>query len=254
MVYRRYKRRFRSRRRGFRRLKKGSVKVQQLTNPAHTTKGGLSGLYQSAGRAIMRQAGPGAAMKALALGKACMGMLNAEKKYYDISQVSTTPQNPSGTYVVTSLVSPIAVGDGPMDRDGSQIRLKSIQLQLLFNVNSAATTATTCRWLLFLDHRVQVGATPGYTDIYDSTNVANTFLNIEDQWKRFKILRSGLVTLTTAEETRTMVDVYLPCSLPIRYNTSNQVIMNNIWLMCVSDDNTNSPTFAYRYRLRFYDN
>lgn len=253
MVYRRYKRSYRPRRRAFRRLKKGSVKVQQLTNPAVTTKGGLSGLYQSAGRAIMRQAGPGAAMKALALGKACMGMLNAEKKYYDITNTTVTPATPAGTYTTVSLVGSLTTGDGPSNRDGSQIRLKSMQLQMQFTQNAAATGSTTCRWLLFLDRRVQVASTPSYTDIYDSTDVTNTFLNIEDQWKRFKILRSGLVTLTAAE-VRTMVDVYLPCSLPIRYNTADQVVMNNIWLMIVSNETTNTPSVQYWYRIRFYDN
>lgn len=251
MPYR--KRRYGSRRRIRKRRPTSNVTVRNGSYPVASTKGPITGLYQSASKWInSAYRGYSTAQKAYKLGSMAMSMLNSEKKYYDITSTTVTPSVPTSTYTTVSLLSAISQGDGPSNRDGSQIRVKSFQVQMTLNKNASATN-TVCRWVLFIDRRVQIASTPGYTDLYDSTDVSNTFLNIEDQFKRFRIIRSGEVILDSDDQYKT-VGVYVPCSLPVRYDTGNNVIMNNVWLMLVSSENVNTPTIIYRYRVRFYDN
>lgn len=246
------KRRYRGRPRVVNRKYPAHVKVQQTTNPAQSIIAKTQGMYQDY-MGMYNKYYP-TAVEAYKLGAKALEMLNAEKKYFDITETSATVGSPGGTYLITSLLSSITQGDGPTNRDGSQIRLKSLNTQVVLTFNSSSTqSAQVVRWVLFRDSRVQVGGTPSYSDLYDSNNIGNTFLNIEDQFKRFRIIRSGLVTLSSAEPV-TQVDAYIPCSLPVRYNTSNQVISNNVWLMIASTDGTNPPACNYRYRVRFYDN
>lgn len=217
------------------------------------SKGPASGLYNSATKWVnAAYKGYSIGAKAYKLGSMALGMLNAEKKYYDITSTAVTPSTPATSYTTVSLVSALPVGDDASSRDGCQIRLKSMYINIFSTFNSSATN-TQLRWLVVLDRRVVAASTPGWTDIYDSTSVVSPFINIEDQWKRFKILRSGIINLNT-NNAQVNTNIYIPCSLPVRYNTSNAVIMNNIWLIIASNEATNTPSVAYRYRIRFYDN
>lgn len=255
MPYKRFKKRSYRRRRPrvTNRRYPASVKTTSIAqgNVANTTIAKARGMYQDA-LGYYNKYAP-IAVQAYKIGSKALEMLNAEKKYYDIAGTATTPSTPATTPYYVSLVSALTQGDGPTNRDGSQIRLKSVNVQMRFNINAAATT-TYCRWLIVRDKRVQIGSTPAWTDIYDSVDVTNTFLNIEDQFNRFQIIRSGLVCLNINQNPSASTDVWIPCSLPVRYNTANQVIQNDLWLILASDEGTNTPTVSYRYRVRFYDN
>lgn len=247
------RRRYRRKARVINRRYPTAVKTTSVAqgNVPSTTIARAKGMYQDA-MSYYNKYAP-IAVQAYKIGSKALEMLNAEKKYYDIAQTAVTPSAPNLSPTYVSMVSSIAVGDGPSNRDGSQIRVKSFNVQMQYIINSSATT-TTIRWLIVKDRRVQVGSTPAWTDIYDSNEVVNTFINIEDQWRRFQIIRSGVVTLNVNQNPAASTDIYIPCSLPVRYDTSNQVIDNNVWLILASNESTNTPTINYRYRVRFYDN
>lgn len=192
------------------------------------------------------------ASKGAALGKIALGMLNAEKKYYDSDIVSTTPAGPTGTYVTFFPFDDIVEGDGPTARNGVQIRVKSLQIRALCRRNASADV-TRIRWALVLDRRVQVGSDPTWTDLYDDTNLSQAFLNMDAQWKRFKILRQGTQTLSTDNQEQEL-NIYMPMSMQVRYDNSDNVILGRMFFIAASDEATNTPTFNYRYRVRFYDN
>lgn len=255
MPYRRSKRRSYRRRRArvVNRRYPTTVKTTSVAqgNVPNTTIAKAKGMYQDV-MSYYNKYAP-LAVQAYKIGSKALEMLNAEKKYYDIAQTSVTPSAPNLSPTYVSMVAAIAAGDGPTNRDGSQIRVKSFNVQMQYIINSSATT-TTIRWLIVKDRRVQIGSTPAWTDIYDSNDITNTFINIEDQWKRFQIIRSGLVTLNINQNPSASTDVFIPCSLPVRYDTSNAVIDNNVWLILASNESTNTPTINYRYRVRFYDN
>lgn len=236
-----------------RQYKKPTVSVTTSQYPRAVSKGGPS-LYQSATNFINNAyKGYSTAAKAYKLGSMALGMLNSERKYYDISSTTIGPSTPTAGATLISPFDSITTGDGPNNRDGSQIRVKSLQFKMYMSRNSGVSSPQRIKWVLFLDKRVQVGSTPSWTDLYDGTELAISFVNIEDQWKRFKILRQGNHVLST-ENLEQEVDLYMPMSIPVRYDTSNRVIMNRIHLMVASDDGISPPVFTYRYRVRFYDN
>lgn len=252
MAYKKYRKRGRKM---YRRKKPiGQAKMSSAQYPAPVRSGISSGgLYKSASSWINRAySGYGTAVKAYKLGSLAMSMLNAEKKYYDISQTTTNPSTPSGTYTVQNIFDGITVGDGPTNRDGYQIRVKSLCFRFLSQLNASATS-TRLRFVIFLDRRPQIGSAPVWTDLFDSSNLQNSFYNLSDQWKRFKIITDKTIVVNTTN-LETQTDIFIPMSLPVRYNASGQSINNNMWFFIVSDEITNTPQVSYRYRVRFYDN
>lgn len=197
------------------------------------------------------------------LGKKAIEMLNAEKKYFDWSVASASVGTPGANQeYIYDIMAALTIGDGPNNRDGSQVRLKTIQLQMSFNVSDAWLTAATAsdtmafRYVLVLDNRPQISSALVYTDVFSTPTVANTFINIADQQGRFTILKNEMVLLNAAQTTA-MIDIYQPVNLPIRYDGSGNVVKNQIWLMLACDENSatgNPPDVNFRGRIRYYDN
>lgn len=192
------------------------------------------------------------------LGKKAIEMLNAEKKYFDWSASPLVGAPSVPAEYVYDICSPITIGDGPTNRDGVQIRLKTIQLQMAASLSGDWITANPngsiyLRYTLLLDHRPQVGTTPAYTDIFSSTNVPSVFMNIADQQGRWSVLKNESLVLNVAQN-NVEIDLYQPVNLPVRYNNAGDVIKNRLFLMLASNEGTNLPTVVLRGRVRFYDN
>jgi len=194
------------------------------------------------------------AYRGFKLASAVAGMVNAEKKYYDGANVNIF------TGPVSSLVQApfanIVLGDGPNERDGSQIRVKSLLMKGTGTVNASAAGGTTVQLRVVLDRRTpENGSLPAFTDMFDDTSV-RAFNNIEDQWNRFKVIKSQtwLLSDAGASNEKLQFSLYLPMSMPIRYNTSQEIVMNNLYFVWFTDQPTNIPIINMRWRARFYDN
>lgn len=232
----------------------GSVKCASAQYPVPVSSGvSMGGLFKGAGSWInTAYRGYSTASKALKLGSFALSMLNSEKKYFDVSHTTVNPSTPATTPSVIPLLSSITVGDGATNRDGIQIRLKSLVINSISTLNASAT-ATRLRIAVILDRRPQIGGSPSWTDFYDSSNVTTAMYNLADQWKRFRIITDKTVVLQS-EANEVVTNLFVPMSLPIRYDSSGQPINNELYLVVASDETTNTPTFGYRYRVRFYDN
>jgi len=254
------RRRFRKRRGGFRkrgRAPRATLKLNTM-NADHPTTTSSIVPYIMKQDFVKRIAGPYGkylpyVAQAYTMGKKALDMLNAELKYHNPADVSTTFGAPSlNGELVLNMFDTITQGDGATNRDGIQIRVKAIQIKMQITKNASAST-TNFRWVMFIGKRPQIGTDPVYTDIYDSTSVPNPFINIEDQWHRWKILRQGEGVLTSSN-TRFDYELYFPCSIPVRWDATPDIIVNPVYIMWACDDNTNQPALTYRYRIRFYDN
>lgn len=187
------------------------------------------------------------------LGKLAYGMLNAELKHAD------TYITAGSVPVTGNVVSLVSTSQGTTDntRDGNALRVKSFNINALYNFNPlTAQQGQTVRWALVHDTRVQVGTTAVLSDIYSvaSGNAIVGMKNIDNQWKRFRILRSGKFTLDPNNIPERLVKCFHKISLPVRYDDSNQLIQNDILFVTWSDSSTNSPTLDLMSRMRFYDN
>jgi len=196
---------------------------------------------------------PRVAAQAWRYGKYAMSVLNSEKKNYDVTNFATIGMSPiPNTGLVYGIFSPITQGDDNNQRDGNSIRAKSINFNISFLIHASATQ-TRIKWAVIQDVRPQIGTIPSFTDIYTSTGV-NGLINIDNQSGRFKVLRTGMLVLSTGAYTEKMVERWIPYSYPVKYNDSGNVIQNQAYLVFVSDEITNTPTSAGTLRVRFYDN
>lgn len=194
----------------------------------------------------------GKAAAALSIAKSVAGMVNAEKKYYNPAVVNTTIAAPATGPLVILPFDGITQGDTGNNRDGLQIRVKSLQFRGIF-VRNASATVSRVKWAVVLDNRVQIASSYSWTDLFDSNDLTVAFTNIEDQWKRFKVLKTGVQTLSS-ENLEQQLDIYIPMSMPVRYDTAGNCIYGRMFIIMASDEATNTPSLGYRYRVRFYDN
>lgn len=260
-------RKYYRRRRGYRKFGRGQTRVRHSPGTVKSTSVQIPGhmqtiassgfkMFQGAAETYLSKAYP-KAYQGFLMGKKALEMLNAEKKYFDETPGSVSAGAPStaGEYVL-NLFSGITVGDDASNRDGRQIRVKSIQIQCSVNQNATSVGSgalTRYRYILFMDNRPQIGTTPAYTDIFSGTNVSNTFYNLSDQWRRFRIIRNAEYHLAPGQ-VNVDFDINIPCSLPVRYDSSGNVVFNPVYLMLCSNETTNIPSTALSYRIRFYDN
>lgn len=181
------------------------------------------------------------------------GLINVEFKSKDIVG-SSTPDNSAGSVV---LLNGLATGDDFNSRDGRQIRMKSIQLNMKFNLHASAT-ATVVRVLLVLDTQpnAAVATLSGILDVGSAATVV-AFRNLNNR-KRFIILRDWVVKVNTnlPEITR---EYYHTLDAKTVYNATNggtiaDIETNSLSLWLASDEATNTPTVTYNSRVRFIDN
>lgn len=189
--------------------------------------------------------------------------LRIEKKYVDnIVAASPTDGVPTAT-----LLNGIAQGDGPDQRNGRQITMKSIQLRLMISPTDGGTAiAGNVRIVLLLDRQPN-SAAPTISDVFTGTN-AMTLTNLDNR-QRFQILGDmvydvgGQINLTAAPvagggfPARNCV-YYRKYGHTVTYNGTTNAIgsiaSNSIYLICLS---ANSPSTGFQVqgyaRVRFTD-
>ena len=89
----------------------------------------------------------------------------------------------------------IAVGTGPNERIGRQIKVKSINAYLTLQKNSSSYACDTIRLMLVLDTQCN-GTAPAITDILQTASV-NSFRNMANS-KRFVVLKDSEINITSA--------------------------------------------------------
>lgn len=174
-------------------------------------------------------------------------LINVEKKNHDTSvDVQLSTSSPDIT-----LLSGVAIGDGPEERDGNQIRILTLQTQAKFtHVNS--TTQVRAVW--FIDKSPQ-GSNPNYNDIFENNN-PRAFVN-KDNGKRFWILKSQLFTLSPDYPGKT-IKFYKRFNrgLVSEYNgsTAGNITNNHIYFACIVDIGTDSVEVSCNNRITYVDN
>lgn len=174
-------------------------------------------------------------------------IVNSELLHYDENGTST-PTGSTGDII--GILRGMTQGDTNNTMHGNSILLKSVQTNFTVNMNASATS-TRLRVLMLLDTR-PLAALPAITDIL-SSNTINAFMNIDDQIKRFRILKSFTVVVNTQYPEK-VYKLYKKMNLHCKFNDSQVPILNDILYVLLSDESTNTPTVTYNSRLRFYDN
>lgn len=181
--------------------------------------------------------------------------LNPEYKYLDNEQIVTPVL--AGTVVPD--ISLIANGDTDTDRDGNSIKLTSQMFRGTVTKNAAATS-TKFRLVMFSDVS-SAGSTPSATDVLQnigggSTDLINSPVN-RLNGARFHIWYDHTWVLDSDNPKR-HIQFYKKMQHHIHYldgtAASSALGQGALYLLAISDEAANWPSFTYTNRFRFLDN
>lgn len=195
--------------------------------------------------------------------------LRPELKWFDTER---NPSNIGDTTTANKFVDNmcnIAQGGGSSNRDGNQIAIHSVMIQLMTTSVAAGLTTQRVNYALVIWKRPVAGSVPSITDVFKvSTGGQNTdgaylreLANIGD----YRVLRSGQIVMDSADtggnphSAKRTVSVHFRMPLRVRWNgaTAANLNMNQLVFMLWSNDANgtpaNLPIAAYISRIRFTD-
>lgn len=144
------------------------------------------------------------------------GYLGIEKKYIDYEYNAAISNAVAGSEAdpATALaLNSIAQGDGPTDRDGRQVTLKSVHLRGMIRTNAdivdpdtatGAANGFVVKLVLLLDTQTngaQFNAEDVFVEPSNGTLASFTFRELQHQ-KRFRVLKDLMLTVPAATATR----------------------------------------------------
>lgn len=185
--------------------------------------------------------------------KMLKNLINVEFKSHDV--YGQTNINNTGTLV---LLNGLSNGDDYDDRDGRQVRFKSLQLNTRCLLDSVSATNTLFRMIIFIDKQPNAGA-PAVTELLDLTSAPRTDAHRNlDNRKRYVILKDKRFCVNQIVPEK-IVDVYKKIDMKTIYDDSststiNDITSNSFYVYFVSDQAVNTPQVTYNARLRFVDN
>lgn len=198
---------------------------------------------------------PNNAQKALALAKASYvgvkyikGLVNSEMLHTQGNATS----NISSTGTVVHLSS-IAQGDTSSGRTGNSILSRNLLLRIAI-ANNVSAVNTFHRVMLVWDTQ-QIGDTsPTISDILESVSYLSPLATATVG--RFKILYTKTFSTNTVNNTNKIIDKYFNFNKHIRYNgtAGADIQKNGLYLVMLSDQAINTPTYFYQYKLGYHDN
>lgn len=175
-----------------------------------------------------------------------------EWKYLDTIQTVTAAVT-AGTL---TLLNGCTQGDGPSNREGTQIHIKSIQIRVRTEFNAADASAGPVRFVLVQDKQPN-GAAPTVANIYSVTTAAaiDALRNLDNR-KRFKILADRTYVMSQNGTPGFQDDIYLKKPIVTQYNSGNAGVVsdissNSLYVLIASDQAVNGPFLAFYARVRF---
>lgn len=172
-----------------------------------------------------------------------------ELKFIESGVVSLTP---STTATITYL-SASAQGTTNVGREGNVIYVKSMYFRGTCIQHVSALT-TVIRFLIVMDKDNQ-GAAPITTDILDSSDVNSQTSKVNT--KRFRILTDKTMTMDTASNNLIKYKFYHRMNRTLYYKGTSAAasdgLTNAIYVLILSNQAVNTPSFAYSSRIRFTD-
>ena len=189
------------------------------------------------------------AKKAYSGVKYIRGLVNSE-----MFDVVTTGNN----YAITNTggvvhLSNIAQDDGSTGRTGNSILAKSLFYRFVMKCHASATVSTV-RVIFLWDTQQVADTSPAVSSILQSTDPLSALsLSVEG---RFTIIKDYTFTLDNITKKSFAIKNFCSLNKHIRFNgsTGSDIQKNGLYLMCISDEATNTPTISYNCKLSYHDN
>jgi len=191
------------------------------------------------------------AIKALKKSAYLASQINSEVFKHDTSTTQAV-----GSSGIIYPMTQIAIGDSASTRTGNSLLAKYISIHLDITHNAAAT-ATLHRVILFIDTQQVADTTPSVTDILANPSVRD-FYNLATVG-RFKILQDmRFITNNVVSPTKSinLSKTFNKGFHHVRYNGSaaTDLQKGGIYLLCLSTEATNTPTYNFLTRFAYHDN
>lgn len=160
-----------------------------------------------------------------------------------------------GTTSEFTLINSVSQGDTQSSRNGNKIMCNYLTGNFDIKVDPSATVPTQFRVLFVYDKQTN-GAAPTYAEIISPTAIYG--LRNVNEYYRFKILYDKTFWVDNIGPSTKHVRFNKKFKLQTRFDSTTGVVsaisMGSIYMVVVSSDNTNQPTFQGAVRLGFYDN
>ncbi len=194
------------------------------------------------------------ATKAMAGVKKLKSMIHVELKSRSQAASTTTV---SSTGIILSL-NTIPEGTGENERIGVGIKVKSIRIRASIR-SAAGGTHTVFRMILFIDRQQEADTTPSVAEVLQTVNSFD-YINWINR-KRFRILSDRLYVFpgqgfaTGLQAMQCSVNKF-GMNLVQRYNgsASTDIDRNGIFLLLLSDEPSNVPSFEMVPQINYVDN
>ncbi len=182
-------------------------------------------------------------------------LINIEEKYSDVN----TSVNPDYSGTMTALTQ-LAQGTTMTTRVGNSIRVQRFEMWGRVSVNTAVTTYSLCRIMVVRDMEGQ-GTAPTVADVLEAVGTADAPRQPYD-WlnrKRFSILYDDLVPLTPLSGGGVVKVFHYAVNLEkhVLYRGTTAAASSDgegsIYLVCVSDEPTNTPSVRVVSRITYTD-
>lgn len=180
------------------------------------------------------------------------GLVNSEMFKYDQSATSGTISN---TGAIINLVG-LAQGDSEDQRTGNSIYVRHINASGMLAIN-ASGVATSVRVMLVIDKQQLGDTTPSVADILEDTGTAvapYSKLNALTVG-RFSVLSSRVYMLNAD---RPSVSWFVKRSMRhhVRYNgpANTDIQRGGLYLVVISNEGTNTPSWTRNIRTSYHDN
>lgn len=177
-------------------------------------------------------------------------LINVEFKYKDSGNTGSIDTSGAVRHL-----NDITQGDGATQRGGAQARLKS--LNCLGNiVKHASATQTTVRVLFFIWKDVNLTA-PVVSDVLDGGALLD--LKNLDEKRNFVILKDRMYTLD-ADHPIQVIKYYRKLDLKTLWKSgstnggSTNTEYGGVYMLVISSEATNTPTYDINTRISFVDN
>lgn len=180
------------------------------------------------------------------------GIINSEKKYIDLS-FNNNPDVSSGT---VNFLNDIPVGDTAITRDGNSVRMKSLSIKGVIQLNTSATQ-TYVRMLVVQWYANVLDVTPSFADVLESLSITSHYN--KDYVGNFRVLTDRNMIVDTQFPLKTF-SFYYPLNAVTRWLTTDtsgdqtSMTKNGLYFMCFSSEATNTPAVNITSRVLFYDN
>lgn len=201
-------------------------------------KPGRYRIYKRAGRQLWKDV------------KMLKDAINVEYKQHEVGITQAVINN---TTTQVSLLNGVPTGDDYGNRDGRQVRFKSIEIHAEVSANVSQTSPSFIKCALIIDRDAE--SLPSWTDIYEyATTYSPRNLNNRN---RFVILKDWNITLYP-DRPATQIHYYRKIDMKTVYDgtgsTYSDISNNALYMVWISNLATVAPLSSGLCRLRFLDN